>query len=173
VYYVVTEILRELFREITAWLDKRPRVAQGLGAASGIVALWLVYATGASLLFGPPADAIAYRKVRGTVLYEDGSVIPSGPLLLELAPSVDRAKAKGDRTAAFVVDGKTGEFSGVMTYQRSNKARTMPYRAVLRTAEQAAVPAAIVPMAYGELAATPARVNVMDRHLAIRIRKPQ
>jgi len=43
---------------------------------------------------------------------------------------------------------------------------------VLRTAEQAAVPAAIVPASYGDVAATPARVNVMDRHLAIRVRRP-
>ncbi len=171
-YYVITEILREIYRDIAAWLDERPRVAQGLTAASALVALWLVYAIGSSLVFGPPADAIAYRKVRGTVLYEDGSVIPSGSLMLELAPSVDGAKAKGDRPAAFVVDGKTGEFSGVMTYLRSNRAREMPYRAVLRTAEQAAVPAAIVPASYGDVAATPAWVNVMDRHLAIRVRRP-
>jgi hypothetical protein len=165
-YYVITEILREIYRDIAAWLDERPRVTQGLMGASALVAIWLVYA------IGPSADAIAYRKVRGTVLYEDGSVIPSGSLMLELAPSVDGAKAKGDRPAAFVVDGKTGEFSGVMTYLRSNKAREMPYRAVLRTAEQAAVPAAIVPASYGDVAATPARVNVMDRHLAIRVRRP-
>lgn len=171
-YYVITEILREIYRDVAAWLDERPRVAQGLMAASVLSALWLVYAVGGALMFGPPADAIAYRKVRGTVLYEDGGVIPEAGLMVELAPSNDGAKAKGDRPAAFVVDRETGEFSGVMTYLRANKARAMPYRVVLRTAEQAVVPPAIVPAPYGDVAATPARVNVMDRHLAIRVRRP-
>lgn len=171
-YYVIAEILRELFREIAAWIDQRPRVAQALGATGGLAALWLVYAIGGALLFGPPADQIAYRKVAGTVLYVDGSVIPSGPHMLELIPIRNAAESQGERPAAFVVDGETGEFSGVMTYLRSNKARKMPYRAVLRTAEQATVPTEIVPAAYGNAAATPARVDVMDRHLAIRVRKP-
>jgi hypothetical protein len=170
-YYVITEILREIYRDVSAWLDERPRVAQGLMASSGLLSLWLMYLIGASIVFGPTADAIAYRTVRGTVLYEDGSVIPQG-LMVELAPSGDGAKTKGERPAAFLVDEETGDFSGVMTYLRSNKNRSMPYRAVLRTAEQMAVPAAIVPASYGDVAATPARVNVMDRNLAIRVRRP-
>ena len=90
-YYVITEILREIYRDVAAWLDERPRVAQGLMAASGLVALWLVYVIGGALLFGEPADAIAYRTVAGTVLYDDGSVIPSGPLMLELIPTRNAA----------------------------------------------------------------------------------
>ena len=171
-YYVITEILREIYRDVAAWLDERPRVAQGLMAASGLVALWLVYVICGALLFGEPADAIAYRTVAGTVLYDDVSVIPSGPLMLELIPTRNAAEDRGERPAAFVVDGETGEFSGVMTYLRSNKARKMPYRAVLRAAEQTAVPVEIVPAPYGNPAATTARVNVMDRQLAIRVRRP-
>ncbi len=171
-YYVITEILHEIYRTVAAWLDERPRVAQGLGAAAGVIAVWLVYLVGSALMAGPAPDAIAYQKVAGTVLYEDGSVIPGPSLMLELTPALDRSKTKGERPAAFVVDGQTGRFSGVMTYLEANKARTMPYKAVLRTAEQAALPAEIVPAAYGDFAATPARVNARDRRLEIRIRKP-
>lgn len=171
-HYVISEILREIFREITAWLDERPRVAQGLKAVSGLAALWLLYAIGSAVVFGPPPDALAYRTVAGTVLYEDGSVIPGGSLLLELIPSLESSQDHGERPATFVVDGETGRFSGVMTYRQANKAREMPYRAVLRTAEQAALPAEIVPAPYGDVATSPVRVNVMERNVAIRIPRP-
>jgi hypothetical protein len=172
--YAVKELAWELSRMVSEWIHSRPVFARMMLAAAISVGLLVSGKLVFGLLFpDPAADPFSYRKVSGTVSYEDGSFLPAQVLLTFIPRTTDVGTGnRYPRSGTAVVDRDTGHFAEATTRRPGDGLIRGSHSVVISFAGLESKASDIVLPEYLAPDTTPLSVNTDDRYFDLKVRKP-
>jgi hypothetical protein len=119
------------------------------------------------------SEPFAYVKVHGKVSYEDGSLIPVDPLLLDFYPLDNTPKGKDyPRPGSAVVDKASGKFDSVSSHRSGDGLAVGKYKVTLRTMGPVPMLPSVMPPEYGYMNRTPLEVDTANSPFELKVRKP-
>lgn len=118
-------------------------------------------------------EPFTYVPARGTVTYEDGSLIPLDHLVLAFHPEQEvRSGRAYPRRGSALVDSKTGTFSSVTSHTPGDGLIAGKYKVTLHQPSRLPLPSELVDGAYGDPLTTPLEIQGGRSMIELRIAKP-
>jgi len=118
-------------------------------------------------------DPFSYRRVSGTVLYEDGGVIPAGALTLtfiSLAPP--HSPRTHPRPGIASVDPKTGAFQSTTSHKPGDGLVKGSHKVLISGDNRRPLPEDVVPPEYTDFKTTPLQVDTEADQCLLMVRRP-
>lgn len=134
------------------------------------VACTALWATGCG-----SGDPFSYKKVTGSVSYEDGSPIPSESIIVTFSPQVEAIDEQTHPRSGMAYVKADGTFDVVTSYQYGDGIVRGEHKvlvAIRGGPTGASDTQPLIPSEYGRLATTPLVVHTDDAPFEIKIRKP-
>ena len=159
--------IAEAMIAVTPEWNRRALSIRALGRAVAVVcALWLVM----QIRFRGPSDRheFSYPRVRGSVMYEDGSKIPLSGLSLKFFGE-GGASGSGDLGLA-TVNGDSGSFECLLRVLPAQADRSVKVAIALKSGGRA--PSNVVPSIYADFKTTPLIMSPQGGSVSLRIKKP-
>ena len=120
-----------------------------------------------------PREPVPLVQVRGTVAYEDGTVIPAEPLVLTFYPQRPMRDPKTHpRPGMAMAESATGEILDVSSHLASDGLVAGVHRVTLTTLERAPLPADLVPAEYADPGTTPLEIDTAKLPFRLLVRRP-
>jgi hypothetical protein len=136
--------------------------------------LWCVLFCLPTVLGCWSSEPFSYVKVHGKVSYEDGTLIPTDPLVLTFYPHNIEPKGKDHpRPGMAAVDKATGRFDSVTSHQPDDGLVRGKHKVTLGTVGPAIIPPSVLPPEYGDRNRTPLEVDTADSPFDLKVRKPR
>jgi hypothetical protein len=113
-------------------------------------------------------------KVKGTVKYEDGTLIPADTIILKFEPEAAPIDAKTfPRKAYGRVNVADGTFDTVTTHKYGDGIVVGKHKVLVVPTTNEGKMTALVPPEYQSTATTPVEVDTADQPLDIKVKKPK
>jgi len=126
-----------------------------------------------NLFFSGDGDPYAYQRVAGTVLYDDGQVIPSDTLTLTFIPLVPpRSPSIHPRPGVAFADPKTGAFQSATSRKPGDGLVQGGHKVLITGARRLPLPKDIVPLEYADFTTTPLEVDTKSGQFNLRVKRP-
>lgn len=171
-YYVAKEVYAVL-RDSAVHYIRKYRSAKIIAVLAVAITMWNAVGLLLSFVFFERNET-QYRTFRGTVAYEDGSLLPVTSLLVSLMPQGDaKTSQRYERPGIAEVDCGTGAFEMTMSYRGAWDENAGICKATLRSGDLQPLSTNIASSDYGDAMKTPLSVDTKDSPLQIRVRKPQ
>ncbi|MCS7306326.1 MAG: hypothetical protein NZ602_14610 [Thermoguttaceae bacterium] len=141
-----------------------------LGKAS-----WLMMGLAGFLVGCGSSEPFDTIPVSGTLMYEDGSLIPAPQIQVIFIPQVPPVDKKTyPRPGLAYVNPKDGTFANVTSHQAGDGVVVGRAKVVVKTLDERGNPTAHVPKEYQEVSTTPLEVEVSkeNRQFTFKIKKP-
>jgi hypothetical protein len=118
-------------------------------------------------------DPFSYRRVSGTVLYEDGGVIPAGALTLtfvSMAPP--HSPRMHPRPGIASVDPKTGAFQSATSHKPGDGLVEGTHKVLISGDNRRPLAEDVVPPEYTDFKTTPLHVDTKAGPFLLKVRRP-
>ena len=141
-----------------------------LWSVVGLVAIGIV---ANSLVFGRSSDPYAYRRVSGSVLYEDGKVLPVELLTLTFFPlAPPHSPRVFPRPGFAIVDPKTGAFTSVTSRKPGDGLVKGLHKVLITGVNGAPLSGNVLPLEYADFKTTPLEIDTESGDFNIRVKRP-
>jgi len=140
----------------------------GRHARSGVAVLAALVAAGCGT-----QEPFPLVQVRGTVAYEDGTVIPAEPLVLTFYPQRPMLDPETHpRPGMALADPATGEIWDVSSHRASDGLVAGVHRVTLTTLERTPLPGDLLPAEYADPGTTPLEIDTAKLPFRLLVRRP-
>ena len=118
-------------------------------------------------------DPFSYRRVSGTVLYEDGGVIPAGALTLTfISMAPPHSPRTHPRPGIASVDPKTGTFQSTTSHKPGDGLVKGSHKVLISGDNRRPLPEDVVPPEYTDFKTTPLQVDTEAGPFLLKVRRP-
>jgi hypothetical protein len=118
-------------------------------------------------------DPFSYRRVSGTVLYEDGGVIPAGVLTLTfISMAPPHSPRMHPRPGIASVDPKSGVFQAATSHKPGDGLVEGPHKVLIGGDNRRPLPEDVVPREYTDFKTTPLQVDTEAGQFFLKVRRP-
>ena len=125
------------------------------------------------LLFGKSGDPYAYRRVSGTVLYENGEVLPADLLTLTFIPlAPPHSPRVFPRPGFAIVDPKTGAFKSVTSRKPGDGLVKGVHKVLITGVNGVPLPENVLPLEYADFKTTPLEIDTEAGDFNLRVKRP-
>lgn len=170
-HYFAKEVFVVL-RDLALDYINKYRSAKIVAALVAGLILWNAIGLLLSFVFFERNDT-RYRTVRGTVAYEDGTLLPATSLVVSFMPQGDaKASQRYERPGLAEVNCGTGAFEITMSYRGGWDTSAGMCKATLRSGDLQPLPTNVASPDYGDFAKTPLSVDTKASPIQLRVRKP-
>jgi hypothetical protein len=118
-------------------------------------------------------DPFSYRRVSGTVLYEDGGVIPAGALTLTFVSTAPPYSPRmHPRPGIASVNPKTGDFQSVTSHKPGDGLVMGSHKVLISGDNRRPLPEDVIPPEYTDFKTTPLQVDTEAGPFLLKVRRP-
>ncbi len=118
-------------------------------------------------------DPFSYRRVSGTVLYEDGGVIPAGALTLTfISMAPPHSPRMHPRPGIASVNPTTGAFQSATSHKPGDGLVKGSHKVLISGDNRRPLPEDVVPPEYTDFKTTPLQVDTKAGPFLLKVRRP-